>query len=153
MAAALVGADAARYAAPDQGSLAGMLLETFVAMELVKQATWSSEAVELFFYRDTEKREVDVVIESAAGDVAAIETKAAASVTNSDIRGLELLRAKLGARFKAGIVVYSLFPRPGPPDHPDPRSASAHTAARGCRVDRRVPALAWHMSQHTRSRR
>jgi predicted AAA+ superfamily ATPase len=107
MAAALVGADAARYAAPDQGSLAGMLLETFVVMELVKQATWSTTAVELFFYRDTEKREVDVVIESAAGDVAAIATKAAASVTNSDIRGLELLRTKLGARFKAGVVVYS----------------------------------------------
>jgi len=107
MAAALVGADAARYAAPDQGSLARMLLETFVVMELVKQATWSSTAVELFFYRDTEKREVDVVIESAAGDVVAIETKAAASVTNADIRGLELLRAKLGVRFKAGVVVYS----------------------------------------------
>ena len=107
MAAALVGADAARYAAPDQGSLAGMLLETFVVMELVKQATWSSTAVELSFYRDTEKREVDVVIESAAGDVVAIETKAAASVTNADIRGLELLRAKLGVRFKAGVVVYS----------------------------------------------
>jgi len=107
MAAALVGADAARYAAPDQGGLAGMLLETFVVMELVKQATWSSVAIELFFYRDTEKREVDVVIESATGDVAAIETKAAAGVTSSDIRGLELLRRKLGARFKAGVVVYS----------------------------------------------
>ncbi len=107
MAAALVGADAARYGAPDQGGLAGMLLETFVVMELVKQATWSSTAVELYFYRDTEKREVDVVIESAAGDVVAIETKAAASAGSSDIRGLELLRAKLGDRFKAGIVVYS----------------------------------------------
>lgn len=107
MAAALVGADAARYAAPDQGGLAGMLLETFVVMELVKQATWSTTAAELFFYRDTEKREVDVVIESAAGDVAAIETKAAAGVTSSDIRGLRLLRDKLGTRFKAGVVVYS----------------------------------------------
>lgn len=107
MAAALVGADAARYAATDQGGLAGMLLETFVVMELVKQATWSAAAVELYFYRDTEKREVDVVIESAAGDVAAIETKAAAGVTSSDIRGLELLRRRLGTRFKAGIVVYS----------------------------------------------
>jgi len=107
MAAAFVGADAARYAATDQGGLAGMLLETFVVMELVKQATWSAAAVELYFYRDTEKREVDVVIESAAGDVAAIETKAGANVTSSDIRGLELLRTKLGARFKAGIVVYS----------------------------------------------
>jgi len=107
MAAALVGADAARYAAPDQGTLAGMLLETFVVMELVKQATWSSAAVELYFYRDTEKREVDVVIESLSGDVAAIETKAATSVTSTDVRGLELLRLKLGPRFKAGVIVYA----------------------------------------------
>lgn len=107
MASSLVGADAARYAAPDQGALAGMLLETFVIMELVKQATWSSDAVELYFYRDTEKREVDVVIESAAGDVAAVGAKTATNVTSADIRGLELLRRKLGTRFKAGIVVYS----------------------------------------------
>lgn len=107
MAAALVGADAVRYAALDQGTLAGMLLETFVVMELAKQATWSSTAVALYFYRDTEKREVDVVIESLSGDVAAVETKAAAGVTSADIRGLELLRTKLGSRFKAGIVVYS----------------------------------------------
>lgn len=107
MAASLVGADVARYSAPVQGALAGMLLETFVIMELVKQATWSSDAVELYFYRDTEKREVDVVIESAAGDVAAVGAKTATNVTSADIRGLELLRRKLGTRFKAGIVVYS----------------------------------------------
>ena len=75
MAAALIGADATRYSAPDQGMLAGMLLETFVVMELVKQATWSSETVQLYFYRDTEKREVDVVIESLSGDIAAVEQR------------------------------------------------------------------------------
>lgn len=107
LAAALVGADAARYAAPDQGGLAGMLLETFAVMELVKQATWSAAAVELFFYRDTEKREVDLVIESANGDVAAIEMKSAASVSAADTRGLRLLRDKLGSRFRSGVVVYT----------------------------------------------
>jgi predicted AAA+ superfamily ATPase len=61
----------------------------------------------LYFYRDTEKREVDVVIESLSGDVAAVETKAAAGVSTADIRGLELLRGKLGSRFKAGGVIYS----------------------------------------------
>jgi predicted AAA+ superfamily ATPase len=107
MAAALVGVDAARYSAPDQGPLAGMLFETFVLMELVKQATWSTTPVELFFYRDTEKREVDLVVESASGDVAAIEVKSAAAATASDARGLRLLRERLGARFKTGVVVYS----------------------------------------------
>lgn len=72
MAAALIGAASARYGAPDKGALAGMLLESFVVMELVKQLTWSENTVEVFFYRDTGKREVDVVIESAAGDVVAV---------------------------------------------------------------------------------
>lgn len=107
MAAALLGVDESRYAAPDQGAIAGMLYETFVLMELVKQATWSTTPVALFFYRDTQKREVDVVVESASGDVVGLETKAAASVAAGDARGLRLLRGKLGGRFKAGIVVYS----------------------------------------------
>jgi uncharacterized protein len=107
MASALLGVDEARYSAPDQGPIAGMLFETFVLMELVKQATWSTTPVELFFYRDTDKREVDLVIESASGDIAGIESKSAATVHASDARGLHLLRDKLGSRFKAGIVVYS----------------------------------------------
>ena len=76
-------------------------------MELAKQATWSAAPVERFLYRDTENRDADIVIGSAGGDVVAIETKAAASATRRDIRGLELLSAKLGARFKTGILVYS----------------------------------------------
>ena len=107
MAAALIGVDASRYSAPDQGAIAGMLFETFVLMELVKQATWSTTPVELFFYRDTDKREVDLVIESASGDIVGIETKSAATVNVSDTRGLRLLRDKLGPRFQRGIIVYS----------------------------------------------
>ena len=107
LAAALVGVDAARYSAPDQGAAAGALFETFVVMELIKQAGWSTTHVEAFFYRDTEKREVDLVLESPSGDIAAIEAKSAAVVTASDARGLLLLRDKLGPRFKSGVVVYS----------------------------------------------
>jgi uncharacterized protein len=104
---ALVGADARRYAAVDQGELAGMLLETFVVMEVVKQSGWSDALVELFYYRDTQQREVDLVIESATGDVAGIEVKAAASVDRNDIRGLSFLRDRLKDRFAAGIVLYA----------------------------------------------
>jgi hypothetical protein len=106
LAAALVGADEARYSAPDQGVLAGMLFETFVLMEFVKQATWSTARVEPFFYRDAEQREVDLLLESPAGEVVGIEVKAGMSVDTSALRGLRFLRDKLGARFKAGVVVY-----------------------------------------------
>jgi hypothetical protein len=107
VAAALVGVEEARYSAPDQGAIAGMLFETFVAMELVKQATWSETHVQLFFYRDTDRREVDLVIESATGDVVGIEVKSAASVGSADLRSLRYLRDKLGSRFKAGVVIHA----------------------------------------------
>ena len=107
LAATLIGINAERYSAPDQGAIAGSLFETFVVMELVKQATWNPTPVELYFYRDTDKREVDLVVEAASGDLAAIEAKSATVVTASDTRGLRLLRDKLGPRFKAGIVVHS----------------------------------------------
>src|SRR5215218_160187 len=104
---ALIGADAHRYAAPDQGALAGMLLETFVTMELIKQVGWCEAQAELYFYRDNQQREVDVVIESATGDVAGVEIKAAASTDRSALKGLRLLRDKLVERFKAGVVIYA----------------------------------------------
>ncbi len=104
---ALLGIDARRYSAIDQGELAGMLLETFVVMELVKQQTWASSRTELYFYRDVRQREVDIVIESVTGDIAGVEVKAAASVGRSDSAGLRFLRDKLGARFSAGVVLYA----------------------------------------------
>jgi len=104
---ALIGVDAKRYSAVDQGDIAGKLLETFVTMELVKQRTWASTRCELFFYRDARQREVDIVIESVSGDVAGIEVKAAASVGRSDSAGLRFLRDKLETRFKAGVVLYT----------------------------------------------
>lgn len=107
VAAALVGVDAARYSAPDQGAIAGMLFETFVAMEIVKQATWSEAFVQLFFYRDADRREVDLIIESAAGDVVGVDAKSATSIHTADTRGLRYLRDKLGSRFKVGVVVYT----------------------------------------------
>jgi predicted AAA+ superfamily ATPase len=103
----LVGVEEARYSAPDQGAIAGMLFETLAAMEIVEQATRSETRVQLFFYRDTDLREVDLVIESAAGDVVGIETKSAASVGSADSRSLRYLRDKLGSRFKAGVVIYT----------------------------------------------
>jgi predicted AAA+ superfamily ATPase len=106
MAASLLGVGAERYSAPEQGVVAGALFETFVTMELVKQATWSLTPVELYFYRDTEKREVDLLIESPAGDVIGVECKLATRVDTADTRGLRLLRDRLGARFTVGVVVY-----------------------------------------------
>jgi predicted AAA+ superfamily ATPase len=48
-----------------------------------------------------------LVLESRAGDIVAIEVKAAASVGRKDLRAMERLRDSRGERFKAGVVIYT----------------------------------------------
>jgi hypothetical protein len=85
----------------------GMMLESFVAMELLRQSDWAQELVTLFHYRDKEQREVDVVMESDGGEVVGVEVKATATPSRKDFAGLRYLRDRLGTRFKAGVVLYT----------------------------------------------
>lgn len=101
----LIGANERRVT--EDGAVAGTKLESFVAMELLRQADWSEHPVQLFHYRDKQQREVDIVIERHDGDVVAIEVKAGATPADGDFAGLRRLRDKLGDRFKAGVVIHS----------------------------------------------
>lgn len=105
MLAHLIGADERRVA--EDGAVAGAMLESFVAMELLRQADWADRPVQLFHYRDKQQREVDVVIERHDGDVVGIEVKASATPATGDFAGLRYLRDKLGTRFKAGVVLHT----------------------------------------------
>lgn len=88
-------------------TLAGPVMETFVAMELLRQCAWSQHEPSLFHYRDSQQREVDIVLEQRSGEIAGVEVKSAASVKRKDFAGLRYLRDKLGTRFKAGVVLYT----------------------------------------------
>lgn len=101
----LIGANERRIV--DDGGVAGTMLESFVAMELLRQADWTQEPVRLFHYRDKQQREVDVIVERHDGEVAGVEVKAGATPTSADFAGLRYLRDKLGARFKAGVVLHT----------------------------------------------
>lgn len=92
--------------AQDHAAL-GRLFETFVVMELLRQASWQDEPVRLYHYRDRDGREVDAILERHDGAIIGIEAKAAASAGASDFRGLTRVRDALGERFKAGIVLYT----------------------------------------------
>jgi predicted AAA+ superfamily ATPase len=85
---------------------AGGLLENFVLGELARQITWSTTAAHLYHYRDRDQYEVDGVLEDNAGQIVAIEVKAAETVRTDDFRGIRLLQRRLGARFRAGFVLY-----------------------------------------------
>lgn len=105
MLAHLIGADERRIV--DDGAVAGTMLESFVAMELLRQADCADRPVQLFHYRDKQQREVDVIIERHDGDLVGIEVKASATPSTADFTGLRYLRDKLGPRFKAGVVLHA----------------------------------------------
>jgi len=101
----LIGANERRIS--DDGDVAGPLLESFTAMELLRQADWAQEPVQLFHCRDKQQREVDVILERHSGEIVGIEVKASATPNSRDFGGLRYLRDKLGARFKAGVVLHA----------------------------------------------
>lgn len=101
--AALTATDKRRLS--NEPSLAGSMVETFVANEVERLAAWAEESCSLWHYRE-DRREVDVVVERPSGEVVAIEVKSSAGVRNRDFNGLIHLREHLGDRLKAGVVIH-----------------------------------------------
>ena len=87
-------------------TLLGQLLETFVFQELRRQASWNETPIAFHHFRDKDGAEVDLVLERGVSELAGIEVKASATVTEADFRGLRKLQAAAGERFVAGIILY-----------------------------------------------
>jgi len=88
-------------------SLYGHLLETFVVMELRKQAAWNETRVRFHHFRTAAGREVDIVLEDPRGHVVGVEVKASANVQAKDFAGLETLAEAAGRQFRNGVVLYT----------------------------------------------
>ena len=86
--------------------LLGQLLETFVVQELRRLASATDSALTFHHFRDRDGVEVDLVIERGARAIAAIEVKAAATVSEADFRGLRKLQNAVGTGFRCGVVLY-----------------------------------------------
>jgi len=99
-----LGVDEERLSADDQ--VTGHALETFCGMEMVKHLGWASLDAALRHYR-SQHDEIDIVLESRSGDLAAVEVKAGASPRERDWRVIAAMRDKYGDRFKAGVVLYT----------------------------------------------
>lgn len=99
--------DATAERAARQPETAGPLLEAFALGEIRRQLSWSDRQPSVFFFRTRQGEEVDIVLEQRDGTVAGIAIKAAARIQPSDLRGLQFLRDRLGARFVRGIVLYT----------------------------------------------
>lgn len=100
----LLGADEARIGHDDQ--VTGRLLESFVAMELLRLSEWAGTDVRLHHYRQG-RDEIDLIMESRSGEIVAVEVKASATIRSRDYRAIVKLRDARTEGFRAGVVVYT----------------------------------------------
>jgi len=91
----------------NEPTLAGSLTENFVALELKKQLGGSATGAEMFHFRTSNDREIDIILENRAGELVAVEVKAGSSVNPNDFKNLQMLAESLPKKFKRGIILYA----------------------------------------------
>ena len=85
----------------------GGLLENLIFLDLVKNAVFSNNEVELYHFRNHQQKEVDIVLEEPGGLITGVELKAAKSFSISDFSGLATLATYAGSKFKQGFLLYT----------------------------------------------
>lgn len=109
LAAAVLGKGHDALARPNDPSV-GPLVESFAIAEIAKQLTWSKTSARLHHLRDRDGLEVDAIIESSDGRVAAVEVKASTVPRPGDAAPMASLRDRLdrvGDDFVVGVVFHT----------------------------------------------
>ena len=83
----------------------GIIFETFIFSELLKGVKYSMRNTKLFFYRTTDKKEIDFIIERNQ-TIIAVEVKLSQTITLSDFKHIIDLK-KSYKNFKSGFIFYS----------------------------------------------
>ncbi|MCL2788591.1 MAG: DUF4143 domain-containing protein [Micrococcales bacterium] len=106
MAAHLVGDNRAGLLA--SASHLGRLIDTFTMAQIRPLLRLRSPKITAYHLRDANgDREIDLVLQSASGDVVALEIKATATVPPRSARHLAWLRDSLGSAFIRGMVLHT----------------------------------------------
>lgn len=84
----------------------GHILETFVYNELIKAQTYSAKKCELYYFRTSDQKEIDFILDFSSS-VVAIEVKASKSVSKDDFRHIYHVQNQLENEFDKGIVLYN----------------------------------------------
>lgn len=85
--------------------LAGHVVETFVHNEIARANSWLDDPVTMLHFSESERAEVDIVLERGDGGVFGIEVKMADHVRGRDLRGLRRLRDLAGDRWVGGALL------------------------------------------------
>lgn len=103
LASRLLGAESTTHI--NRHPLRGNLVENLVVIEALKYRYNRGKANNLFFWRDGKGNEIDLVVEQGA-DIAAVEIKAGATISNDWLKGLRSFADKLPAPPTACALVY-----------------------------------------------
>lgn len=99
----------------ERGAMSGAMLETWVITEIIKSYLHHGRTPRVYFYRDREKREVDLLIEEN-GVLYPVEIKKTASLPNMKFRGFAVLQ-NLGIEVaKGGVLCFTRSWLPLSPD-------------------------------------
>ena len=74
----------------ENGTFSGAIFETYVVSEILKSYWHNGESPAIYFYRDKDKREVDIVLEEN-GNLFPLEVKQKSNPSPQDIKSFELL--------------------------------------------------------------
>ncbi|MBR1758448.1 MAG: DUF4143 domain-containing protein [Lachnospiraceae bacterium] len=85
------------------GAASGHYLENYVVAEMLRNSSYGEKKVNLNFYRDTNQKEIDLVLETD-GQLHPFEIKRAASPERKAIRAFPLLE-KSGKEIGAGGII------------------------------------------------
>ncbi len=83
----------------------GDIVETFIYDELLKANSSASKKVGLYYYRTTDKKEIDFILDYGQ-KIVAVEIKASKSVSKSDFKHIYHLQKEISELFDKGIVLY-----------------------------------------------
>lgn len=87
----------------ERGAMSGAMLETYVISEIIKSYLHHGRTPRIYFFRDKEKNEVDLLIEEN-GMLYPIEIKKTGSLQNIDLKAFEVIQ-KLGLPIAHGGVI------------------------------------------------
>jgi len=74
----------------ERGAMSGAMLETYVVSEIIKSYIHNGRRPPIYFYRDKDKQEVDLLIEQN-GTLYPIEIKKQGTIQNSNFKGFNFL--------------------------------------------------------------
>ncbi|MBR4611251.1 MAG: ATP-binding protein [Kiritimatiellae bacterium] len=91
--------------ARDDPDRSGKLIETWVHHELSVRA--DLEGLNVWQYRDADKREIDFLVEDGEGNLLGVEVKAGSTVRPDDFKHLRWFKEKLAPQGFVGIVLHT----------------------------------------------